>query len=291
MAAEGFFKGLSLDVWYKAFIYVGGVALLLSLFYPVRGITNSQLQLIASGLFLFGIGEWKNHKHTDGIKPANVYSGPAALITRTSWRPDLFGLVFDLVGVVLIILGIISVVKGPTLTFDTATNEHGSTNKPINSQMQDSYFKNAIEDESTSPYFIVITVVNDSTGNAQTLCTTANFFLGAIHIEYAIPYDSSGERVAELIVLSNHSRIYHFAKRASLDNIPITYDSTILNQAREKLSTMTDPRHGRAFDSKPVVFKPPEGLEKYPDAVAHVLVESGFRVRRADVTGQLLLND
>ena len=56
MSIGDFFKGLILDAWYKAFMYIGGIALLLSFFLDVKGITNAQLQLMAGGVFLLGIG-------------------------------------------------------------------------------------------------------------------------------------------------------------------------------------------------------------------------------------------
>jgi hypothetical protein len=110
MSIGDFFKGLSLDAWYKAFMYIGGVALLLSFFLDVKGITNSQLQLIAGGIFLLGIGEWKNHKEESWIKPPNAYTGPTALITQTVWKPDILGLALDLIGLVLLVIGTVSII-------------------------------------------------------------------------------------------------------------------------------------------------------------------------------------
>lgn len=109
MSIGDLLKGLKIDTWYKAFIYVGGIALLLSLFIDVKEITNLQLQQIAGGVFLFGIGEWKNHKKESWIKPPNAYSGPTALITQTVWKPDIIGLCFDLIGIVLVVSGVMSI--------------------------------------------------------------------------------------------------------------------------------------------------------------------------------------
>jgi hypothetical protein len=110
MSIGDFFKGLILDAWYKAFMYIGGIALLLSFFLDVKGLTNSQLQLIAGGVFLLGIGEWKNHKQDSWVKPPNVYTGPTALITRTAWKPDIIGLALDLIGIALLVIGVVSII-------------------------------------------------------------------------------------------------------------------------------------------------------------------------------------
>lgn len=119
MSIGDFFKGLILDAWYKAFMYIGGIVLLLSFFLDVKGITNAQLQLMAGGMFLLGIGEWKNHKAESWIKPPNVYTGPAALITQTVWRPDIIGLVLDLIGLVLLVMGAVSIIGQSTSNSST----------------------------------------------------------------------------------------------------------------------------------------------------------------------------
>jgi hypothetical protein len=109
MTIGDFFKGLLLDTWYKALVYVGGISLVLSFFIDSKGISNTDLQLIAGGFFLIGLGEWKNHKQDSWIKPPNAYTGPTAMITKTVWRPDFIGILLDLAGAVLLVIGIIKV--------------------------------------------------------------------------------------------------------------------------------------------------------------------------------------
>jgi hypothetical protein len=50
-------------------------------------------------------------------------------------------------------------------------------------------FAAAIRDDSTSPVYVLITVVDDNTGKARTGCTLGNFLLGAIHMQYGLAYD------------------------------------------------------------------------------------------------------
>lgn len=112
MSLVEFFKSLVLDTWYKALVYLGGVVLVLSLFIDVKGITNSQLQLLSSGVFLIGLGEWKNHKFIQQIKPPNAYTGPAMLMSIPVWKPDIIGILLDLGGITLLVLGIRSLIIG-----------------------------------------------------------------------------------------------------------------------------------------------------------------------------------
>ena len=106
-----FFKDLKLDSWYMAVTYIGGVALLLSFFVDVKGISNNYLQILAGGIFLFGLGEWKNHKTESFIKPSNAYTGPAAVISYKVRKPDLFGWLLNIVGLALIIYGIYLIIS------------------------------------------------------------------------------------------------------------------------------------------------------------------------------------
>ena len=111
MGLPELFKDLKLDSWYKVFVYIGGAVLVFSVFVDVKGITNTQLQLLAGGIFFLGIGEWKNHKVETWIKPPNAYTGPAAYISATVRKPDFVGIIFDLMGFVLFILGVWNIVK------------------------------------------------------------------------------------------------------------------------------------------------------------------------------------
>jgi hypothetical protein len=90
---------------------LGGVVLAVSFFLPVRGISNGELQLLSSGIFLLGLGEWKNHKEESWIKPPNAYTGGAAFLSGTVRRPDFVGILFEFVGVCLFLFGVWKIVQ------------------------------------------------------------------------------------------------------------------------------------------------------------------------------------
>jgi hypothetical protein len=104
-------KSLSLDTWYKAIMWLGAGVLIASFFFPVRGdLTNTEVQLLSFGVFLIGLGEWKNHKVESLIKPPNAYTGGASLMSSTVRSPDSLGVLLDIVGVAVAILGIWKIV-------------------------------------------------------------------------------------------------------------------------------------------------------------------------------------
>ena len=110
MPMPEFFKNLAIDTWYKAFVYIGGVVLIASLFAEVKGITNGQAQLFSLVFFFIGIGEWKNHKTASWIKPENAYTGGPALMSAKVRQPDVFGVGCIILGVIFAIIGIISII-------------------------------------------------------------------------------------------------------------------------------------------------------------------------------------
>jgi hypothetical protein len=158
---------------------------------------------------------------------------------------------------------------------------------------QDSSFTKAILDRSTSPYFILITVINDSTNSSELITTEAPFLLGAIHIEYSIPYSESGSTEVEKIALSNTSHVFHFKRSASLKNIGMFYNNQILSEVKKKLDALTrDNLLEQIRNPKSELHKIYQGRGKgayipYRNAVAHVLLEKGIAVRRNCRSGNL----
>ena len=111
MSATDFLKDFVIDAWYKAIVYVGGVVLALSFFLDVKGLTNHQLQLLASGAFIIGLGEWNNHTTQSWIKPPNAYTGPAALLTQKIRKATVIGVLFDLIGITVFTFGMIRILR------------------------------------------------------------------------------------------------------------------------------------------------------------------------------------
>lgn len=107
-------KDLKLDHWYKVVLILGATVLVASFFIEVKGITNSQLQLLAGGMFLIGLGEWQNHGDHTEIWPPNIYTGGSALQVTTHVRkPTLFGLFLDIVGAILLAVFVWKIITTP----------------------------------------------------------------------------------------------------------------------------------------------------------------------------------
>ena len=112
MDASSLFKNFAIDTWYKTVVYVGAIVFAVSLFTPVKGLTNSQLELLSGGAFLFGLGQWKNHKVQGWIKPPNAYTGPAAYMSATVRSTDSMGILLEVAGIILILVAVWKILRG-----------------------------------------------------------------------------------------------------------------------------------------------------------------------------------
>jgi hypothetical protein len=110
--AQELFKNFAIDTWYKAVMYLAAIVFVVSLFSTVKGLTNSQLELLSGGAFLFGLGEWKNHKVRSWIKPPNADTGPAAYMETTIRSADFLGILLEIIGTVLILVAIWRIFRG-----------------------------------------------------------------------------------------------------------------------------------------------------------------------------------
>jgi hypothetical protein len=164
-----------------------------------------------------------------------------------------------------------------------------------NPSKQDSLFTKGILNESTAPYYVLITVVNDSTHSSETIATEAPFLLGAIHLEYNIPYSKSGSRRVQKIALSNVNRIFHFRRDTAIKNIYPNCGNSILFEVKKRLSAYSngdllkqikdDTYHTELHLIYMTQRK--ELYYCYRNAVAQVLLERGILVGRGCFNGSL----
>jgi hypothetical protein len=142
----------------------------------------------------------------------------------------------------------------------------------VNPLQSQSRFEQAIRDRSSSPFFILLTIVDDRTGVAREACITANLFLGAIHREYGLAYDMASQKRVTEIALSKPDHVFHFSKQEALDNLP-SYSEEELVSARKTLDGLDENQVlSTYFQNK---------------AVGCALVERGLSAREGDRGGEI----
>jgi hypothetical protein len=155
-------------------------------------------------------------------------------------------------------------------------------------------FEAAIENASTAPSYVLITVVDDRENTKRSTCTTSNFLLGAIHREYRLGYDKEGVARARGIALENRSHVFHFSNSNALKNIPSSYSEDDLNSIRSKLASLTVEQLREGFSVSGNLHsiyrvQPWERHRAYRDATACVLIERGLSPGHGDVVDRLWL--
>jgi len=186
-------------------------------------------------------------------------------------------------------LTITKLVLGMSLTF-AAVAALGASGKPVQQQSQESY-EAAIQNRSTAPSYVLITVIDDTTGSSRTGCITANFLEGAIHFEYDLPFDESGIKKAMAMLLANTKHEFHFSRRKATGNVSFNHSRADVDEVREKLSKYTNDELRQGFSPYGALHSLYQTGRHAAmrDAIACVLIERGLSPGMGDVTDQLWL--
>lgn len=141
----------------------------------------------------------------------------------------------------------------------------------------------------SSPAYVLVRVVDDNTGQSKKICTTANFLLGAIHLEHGLGYSSGDISKGVEIALASPDHTFRFHKQAALANIPLRYSDDDLAAARMLLAPRSTDELKIEFSS---LFResrlPTDGYKK--DAIACALLERGLSPKLSDIGGQVYVD-
>jgi len=101
------FSSLKLDVWYKALIPFGAVLAIIPFVYSPQFITQKELFVLGCGIFLLGLGEWKNQKYYVQFVDASIFN-PFMKITTPIRKGDPLGTFLDMIGIIAIIVSLLN---------------------------------------------------------------------------------------------------------------------------------------------------------------------------------------
>ena len=160
---------------------------------------------------------------------------------------------------------------------------------PAEAAQDREHYRRALSDNSSSPYFVLITVTDDSTGKSVTGCVPAPFLVGAIFRELGgEPGDADREKTRALLAqakeaaLENGPRSFHFSKPAAIANVSLGYGESDLIAARKALGAI-----GVETMMTPGPDRQSLGKLQWSAALACAIIEQGASARRADITGQI----
>lgn len=150
------------------------------------------------------------------------------------------------------------------------------------------HYRGAVANQSTSPFYVHITIKDDRDGSSATGCVGANFLVGAIFSELggdAAPRETQIAllRKAHEIALNSTDHEFHFANSAALANVRLEYTEGDLTQAEAAV---------KSIGLNGLTPNTPEyqtlGRLQWSAALACAIIEKGWSARRADITGQII---
>jgi hypothetical protein len=152
----------------------------------------------------------------------------------------------------------------------------------------DGMFRDALANISTSPDYVLIKVKSPEGQDERTVCTTANLFLGAIHLEYGLGYTEADQKRAFDIALHQPDRLFTFRKKEAIDNLADHETPEALADVRKQFAGKKDSDlFSRDFINS-LTSKPSNASHNaYRDAVAHALLERGIGCRMGDLADNL----
>lgn len=97
-------ENLKLDSWYGIITYIGVLMMAASLFFSADFIEERHLFGLGLGFLFIGLSFLIAEKHQNTIKPPDVYTGPAALISWKIIKHNPFTIIILIIGIGLTIL-------------------------------------------------------------------------------------------------------------------------------------------------------------------------------------------
>ena len=144
-------------------------------------------------------------------------------------------------------------------------------------------FRKGIENLSTAPHYVLVSIRDEATGEQRLLCTEGAGLVFAILIEHRLEPNRQGMLQAIAIAAAQPDRVFSFANPDA--RIEAFYGETELSPVRERLSLRSDAELRAQLRGGRYPFSSP--MERL--LIAHVLLERGILVGRQDYAGGLYL--
>jgi hypothetical protein len=154
-------------------------------------------------------------------------------------------------------------------------------------------FRTAIKNHSTSPSYILITVVDAVTGDRRTICIEAPALLGALHRTARIPYDLDGQKQVTQMAIDRADRVFVLSPE-EIATIEPKYTPDMADKVRTLMSQHDDAELRnigvmRQIRTEAVGAGDFRRWREYQGAIAHVLLERGIPCNRDDRSSGLVI--
>jgi hypothetical protein len=154
-------------------------------------------------------------------------------------------------------------------------------------------FRRALENHSTAPNYVLITLVSEDGRSRREACIPAPFLLGAVQREHHFPDLSKALETA----LSAADFVFQFKDPGAAENVRPRYTEAMLAEARGQLKDLSRTQLLAGFKGGRGPLDPlysryrSEEYAARRDAIAHVLLERGLLPGHGDVAGFLTVQE
>src|ERR1700682_1882614 len=104
------------------------------------------------------------------------------------------------------------------------------------SKYTDHMYRKAVDDDSTSPLYLLFTLHDPKTGADRVVCAPGIGLVGAIHFEHHLDFDEVSRKAARRIALSQPRHRFIFSNRKALHNVRPYYSEKVLTEVRQLLA-------------------------------------------------------
>ncbi|HEX4862020.1 MAG TPA: hypothetical protein VFV07_12340 [Rhizomicrobium sp.] len=144
------------------------------------------------------------------------------------------------------------------------------------------HYEQAVRDKTSAPYFVLVTLVDDTMKTSWTGCTLPAFVEGALDVEQGLANDDAdmARDAQAMLVAKDHT--FHFSNPKALAEIRMdAYAPSDLERARGYLHA-----HGTAFLLSSDWTKIDAANALNRTALACAIIEKGLAARMADGNGE-----
>lgn len=166
-------------------------------------------------------------------------------------------------------------------------------------------FERAIENQSSAPYWLMATIVNDTTGETKRVCIEGIQLFEAVRLENKLGRGKQDWKTAKRLILENAARTYRFNNPDAWKQVQPRYSPEMLARVEQELRPLSTAELAARFSSatKGGFIKMDDSLPfkdviGYCAVAAYVLTERGLLAGRGDfgnslyvVTPQMLVEE
>jgi hypothetical protein len=154
-------------------------------------------------------------------------------------------------------------------------------------------FRRALENHSSAPNYVLITLVSADGSSRREVCIPAPFLLGALQREHRL----AGQSRALDLALSKADFVFRFKDPKAGENVQPQYTEAILAEVRARLKGLSRSEllagfHGGSGPLDALYSRHRAGeYTAWRDAVAHILLERGLLPGHGDPAGVLTVQE